>query len=510
MNHRRLFTSLLCALAAWWLAPAAALAEPPEPHRYIQEYEGPQTCELCHVGVTDEVMHSVHYTWEEKMMHYSPIPASVARINWLGVLNPEMEIAGGCGRCHIGGGVMPGTEAANSPEAAQKIDCLICHAETYDMKARYPQQDENGNWIIPGDRSLAAARTAARPSDEACLRCHLNAGGGKLFKRGVDFAPVADKHASESYGDIHAEQGMVCVDCHRAPEHKFYGFAPTLWSRDREDERLTCASCHGDAPHENVLLNEHQRLDCRVCHVPFTGGLVKRDWMAPPVYDPIKELYAPVDEVAAVNSLVPTYLWFNGDRLKPGQPWPGEYGDLDSRLQPFKMFVGVVPANPETGKPWPLKLGVFYKTGDQLKAMLAGAQALDMEWTGEWTRKEIRVPLQISHGVVGADKALGCQECHTPNGRLDFAALGYDEARVALLESISSPQAGTPRPLQVDFRPNAQPLPEIETRDDVPVESGLQLPWLNRWSWPAALLIAVVALALMAWSMWRLRRRAMA
>ena len=196
---------------------------------------------------------------------------------------------------------MPGTEAGDAPDAREQIDCLVCHAEIYDMGARYPVQDEEGNWTILGDRSLLAARSAARPTDEACLRCHLNAWGGKLDMSGLDFAPVADKHAEESYGDIHTEKGMACGDCHAAPDHLTYGFAPTLWSRDREDDRLACAACHTEEPHENALLNGHKRLDCRACHVRETGGLITRNWTAEPVYDPIKELYGPANELAPPN-----------------------------------------------------------------------------------------------------------------------------------------------------------------------------------------------------------------
>lgn len=502
MKQQHIF-SLLLALLLVLLAPLVVSADPPPPHQYIQEYTGPDTCETCHLGVTDEVMHSVHYTWSEKMGHYSPIPATVPSINWLGVLNPEMEIAGGCGRCHIGGGITPGAEAANSDEAKAGIDCLICHAEVYDMKARFPQQDEDGNWRIVGDQSLAAARSAGRPTAEACLRCHLNAGGGKLFKRGLDFAPVADKHAAESTGDVHADHGMVCVDCHRAPEHKVYGFAPTLWSRDRADERLSCAQCHTDSPHESSLLNMHKRLDCRTCHIKSTGGLMKRDWTASPVYDPITELYGPVDELAPANSVTPIYKWYNGQPLKPGQDWPGSFEDVNSRLQPFKLYEGTVPVNPDNGKPWPLKLGVFYKTGDLEKAIKAGADALGLEYTS-WQPATKQVPLQLSHGILPAEQALTCVDCHVPQGRLDFAALGYSDDRIATLESIAR-SAGLAKGLQVKISDQSQPLQRPDA-EDLPAANGWQLPF-ERWSIGVVISVVVIVLALTVLGLYRQQRR---
>ncbi len=505
---KRLTFLPLLILLGLLLVPGLAWADPPPEHQYIQEYEGPATCEKCHLGIADEVTHSVHYTWSEKMDHYSPIPASIPKINWLGILNPELEIAGGCGRCHIGGGAMPGTEAAETAEAYEQIDCLVCHAEVYDMNARYPVQDEDGNWTIPGDRSLMAARSAARPTDDACLRCHLNAGGGKLLKRGVDFAPVADKHAEESYGDIHAERGMVCVDCHAAPEHLIYGFAPTLWSRDREDERLTCAACHSSEPHENVLLNQHTRLDCRSCHIRETGGLMTRDWTAEAVYDPLTELYGPVDVLAPTNSVTPAYKWHNGERLIPSEGWPGSYGDLDSYIQPFKIYEGTVPINDKNGKPWPLKLGVFYKTGDLEAAIKAGAEEAGLDYAGEWEPKTYAVPLQLSHGIVEAERAVTCNECHVPDGRMDFASLGYDAEHIATLESISSPEAGSPQTLQVDVIPEAKPA-EARSTEPVEVDDGRSLPLFNTWTLGGVLLIVLAIIVLVAYLLYRQRNRLM-
>ena len=503
-GERKIVVYVALALLALLFLPTVVWADPPPEHQHIEEYTGPETCEVCHLDMADQVMHTVHYTWNEKMDHYSPIPASIARINWLGILNPDMEIAGGCGRCHVGGGPMPGTAAAESPEAKAGIDCLICHAEVYDMKARYPQKDEEGDWVIPGDRSLAAARSAAKPTAEACLRCHLNAGGGKLYKRGVDFAPVADKHADEATGDVHADNGMACVDCHHGEDHKVYGYAPTLWSRDYE-ERLTCESCHTDAPHENPLINEkHTRLDCRTCHIRSTGGLMTRDWTAEPVYDPIKELYGPVDEVAPANSVEPIYKWYNGGELKPGQ-WPGSFDDQNSRLQPFKLFKGTVPVDAETGKPIPLKLAEYYKTGDLETAIKIGARDAGLDYSGNWQAKTVAVPLQLSHGILPKEEALTCTDCHVPDGRLDFVALGYSQEKVDTLTSLSSPEAGQPKTLQVNFVPDAQPLETTaEDAGEIETPEALEIPWTP----VVVLLIVVVVIAFVVYVLMKLKKEA--
>jgi hypothetical protein len=471
----------LALLAAILLLALPVLAQPPEPHQYIEEYVGPATCETCHGDVTTDVIHTAHYSWSEKMDHYNPIAGTIARINWLGMLNEKLNIPGGCGRCHISG-VMPVPADQVTPADRAAIDCLICHSPIYDTSLRFPVQDENGDWSLTQDRGVLAARQAQRPSDENCLFCHLNVGGSPMAKRGVDFAPVADKHGQASLGDVHAEAGMVCVDCHASTDHKVAGYGPSLWSRDLPDERLACQDCHGDAPHQDSIINdEHFRLDCRTCHVVGTGGLVFRDWTAEPIYDPVTELYATVDDVQAANSVGPVYRWFNGDPVVPGEPWPGDRTREDSYLQPFKEFKAIVPVDSESGEPVPLKLGPFYSYGDLEKAIEVGAQESGMEYSGTWKPQEVSMLLQISHGVVDADHALTCQDCHVPDGRLDFASLGYRDEEVELFTSISSAEAGVRQPLQMNVViPEPQPLPTpVLLSGDVEAARGLgiRIPW---------------------------------
>jgi hypothetical protein len=496
----------LALLLAVILLPGLAQAQAPEPHQAIQEYNGPATCEMCHGNVTDEVIHSVHYSWEGKMGHYSPVAGSIADINWLGILNEDLNIPGGCGRCHVGSGALPKPADEVTPEDRAGIDCLICHSPVYDTSLRFPVQDEDGNWTLTQDRSVLTARQAQRPTTENCLLCHQNVGGGPMLKRGVDFAPVEDKHGEASKADVHADAGLACVDCHASQNHKVLGFGPDLWSRDLPDQRLTCDSCHTSAPHIDPLLNnQHVRLDCRACHVLGTGGLVSRDWTAEPVYDPITELYLPVDDVREPNSVQPVYLWHNGQPALPDQPWPGSRSDLDSRIQPFKLFTATVPVDAASAEPIPLKLGLFYTDGDLEQAIAAGADQSGMDYGGDWQSGGITLPLQISHGVVGKEDARQCQDCHVANGIIDFASMGYTPEEVAVLTSISNETAGERRPLQMAVVvPAAQPLPTpVNLSGDLEAARGfgIRIPW-NPW-----LVLLVSALIVAGGVYWLLRQR---
>ncbi len=471
--------TLLLAVA---LLPGLVQAQAPEPHQAIQEYNGPATCEMCHGNVTDEVIHSIHYTWEGKMEHYSPVAGSIADINWLGMLNEKLDIPGGCGRCHVGSGALPKPADEVTAEDRAGIDCLICHSPVYDTSLRFPVQDESGAWALTQDRTLLTARQAQRPTTENCLLCHQNVGGGPMLKRGVDFAPVEDKHGEASKADVHADAGITCVDCHASQNHKISGFAPDLWSRDLPDQRLTCDSCHTSAPHTNPLLNDqHVRLDCRTCHVQGTGGLVERDWTAEPTYDPVTELYAPVDDVRDPNSVQPIYLWHNGQPALPDEPWPGSRSDLASRIQPFKLFQATAPVDASSEQPIPLKLGLFYTQGDLEQAIAVGADESGMDYSGAWQPKELTLPLQISHGVVGKQDARACQDCHVQDGIMDFASLGYTPQEVAVLTSISAESAGQRQPLQMSVViPAAQPLPTpvlLSGNLEATRGFGIRIPW---------------------------------
>jgi hypothetical protein len=472
----------------------------------MEDYQGPATCATCHGDVTEDVIHSIHYTWEGKMDHYSPVSGSTARINWLGMLNEALNIPGGCGRCHIGSGAQPKPAGEVSAEDKAGIDCLICHSPVYDTSLRFPVQDENGAWTLTQDRTVLTARQAQRPTSENCLLCHLNVGGGPMLKRGVDFSPVADKHGEASKADVHADAGMQCVDCHASADHKVLGYGPDIWSRDLPDQRLTCDSCHTSAPHTDPMLNQrHARLDCRACHVLGTGGLVERDWTAEPVYDPVTELYAPVDDIREPNSVQPVYIWHNGQAALPDESWPGSRSDLASRIQPFKLFTATVPVDAASAEPVPLKLELFYTEGDLEQAIATGAGESGMDFSGDWQSGVITTPLQISHGVVGKEDARQCQDCHVANGIMDFASMGYTPQEVAVLSSISSATAGERRPLQMAVVvPAAQPLPTpVNLSGDFEAARGfgIRIPW-NPW------LVLLVSAAIVAGGVyWLFRQR---
>lgn len=491
------------------LSSQIVLAQPPEPHQYIEDYEGPATCQVCHGNVTKDVVHSVHYTWDNKLDHYSTVAATTTEINWLSVISPKLDIAGGCGRCHIGSGALPTAPDEITAEDKAGIDCLICHSPSYDISLRFPVESAAGNWSLTQDRRVLAARQAQRPTTENCLLCHQNVGGGTMLKNGIELA--SDTHGEFSKPDVHLDAGMTCVDCHASQDHKIAGYSPNLWSRDLPDQRLTCESCHTATPHGNSILDtKHTRLDCRSCHITGTGGLVARDWTAEPKYDPVTRLYSPVDDIREANSVQPTLLWYDGTEADAAQVVSGSRRDDNSRLQPFKIFNSTAPVDAKSGAPIPLKLDLFYRDGDLSQAIAQGADEAGMDYSGQWEPGAITATLQLSHGIVPKENARACQECHAPDGLVDFTALGYKPEEATLLASLTGSGVTERRPLQNKVViPAAQPLPtpvSLSGQLEAARGFGIRIPW-------NPLLVALVSALILAggfYWLWRQRPKPLA
>lgn len=366
----------------------------PYPHvKYFQRagidrYEGPSTCLKCHatmhvkndkgeytkVDTMGDVIDTVHFRFQKNSRGFSTfgfdgrevnaessllnipmgkidracgIPGSFSWTGWAELIKSKPESANGevvmrsegCGQCHIGGNYHPATEKmmpiGDVPETAkQGIDCLICHADVYDMNQRVVIADAHGRrW--DQDRSLRAAMTVGIPKVDSCLNCHQHNLGGDAFegnkaaknlghinqrflhdgaKRATPFSPATD---------VHSAAGMNCLDCHSPEGHKIprgqHGV--DLVANDLPNKPVTCEGCHTAAPHvrdvtNRAILNGHiARLACETCHIKELAdySVVLRDWVYP-VWNKEEGVYTSVD---IYQSGKPgkgmTYLWFNGN-----------------------------------------------------------------------------------------------------------------------------------------------------------------------------------------------------
>ncbi len=351
----------------------------------IRQYEGPSTCLSCHEQMTvhtaggskkvdtmADVLGSVHYTFQQNDVGFSTygydgqevnakgrrsiplgkinracgIPGSFSWTGWAELIQSKPEGGAaegvtrseGCGQCHIGGGSHPATEAMlpigrPSASAEQGIDCLICHAQKYDMNERYVLKQEGvRRWNQ--DRSLKAAMSVTLPTKENCLLCHQHNLGGDSFEGNEaakslgyknprilhEGAKRATPFAAET--DVHAAAGMVCTDCHQPEGHKIpRGTRGTdLVANDLPGKTVACETCHTTAPHlsgeDRALLNGHgDFLACESCHIQHLteNNLVLRDWLHP-VWDAKEGIFVPADlyQSGKPNQGM-AFLWFNGN-----------------------------------------------------------------------------------------------------------------------------------------------------------------------------------------------------
>jgi len=421
-------------------------------------YEGPRTCLVCHLTQARDMHGSVHYQWLGDASEAAGLSTSLAGklgaindfciypdINWIGKLTDTagQRVDGGCARCHAGLGARP--EAQPSQEQIENIDCLICHSPAYKRKV----ESVNGTFrFIPDEAAMGvpilnAAVDIHLPGKDTCLDCHTKAGGGDNYKRGD--LEEAHRDATASF-DVHMAPlsaggaGLDCLDCHTTVGHRIAGRGVDLRERDLPDA-VACTNCHPQQPHGSSTLDRHTaRVACTTCHIPEFAKIaptdMERDWSLPGVVDPNTKLYEP--HMLKASHVQPEYRFFNGrsefyefgTRAVPGSSGRvlmagplGSIQDAGARIIPVKHHLGRQPQDPTSGRLLPLKIGVFFSTGDVSAAVAQGAAAVGWPYEGHQFAATERF-MGLFHEVAPASQALQCATCHDQN-RLDWAALGY-------------------------------------------------------------------------------------
>ena len=421
-------------------------------------FEGTKTCLTCHLTEAREMHASVHYQWLGDAGEAFGLGTTWAGkyggindfcifpdINWIGQLTNAdgLKVDGGCARCHAGLGAKPTAEETQAQ--LENIDCLICHSPSYKRKVAAVG---GAFQFVPdtaamGVSALQAAVNITKPSKDKCLDCHTRAGGGNNFKRGD--IEEAHRNATASF-DVHLAPkaaggaGLECLDCHTSSGHRIAGRGVDLRERDLPD-KVECSRCHSAAPHDDARLDRHaKRLACQSCHAPTFAKVAPtdmvRDWSLPGDLNPVTKLWEP--HMTMASHVTPEYRFFDGTTEfyqfgDPAQPGPsgrivmaGPRGAITTpgaKIIPVKHHLGRQPIDPATRRLLPLKIGIFFSTGDVATAVAEGARALGWTYSGHEFADTERF-MGIFHEIAPADDAVACASCHG-GGRMDFAALGY-------------------------------------------------------------------------------------
>ncbi len=362
----------------------------------IREYDGPKTCLKCHstiqvknihggydkVSLKEDVLSNVHFrlnTWNGfstvgfdgrpvkdiplgKIDRACGIPGSFTWVAWAALVktkNGETR-SDGCGQCHIGGNYGPPTGTmlpGYNPTDAEfnSIDCLICHAQSYDMNQLYVKKSPDGKLYWHHDMSLKAAMSVTKPTNNTCLRCHQHNFGGDLYPGNVAahelgyknprlLHPGAKRGTPFGIEDVHYRAGVQCLDCHEAHGHKIArgDMGTDLIDNDLPGVKVSCTKCHGDSPHiqnpvTRAFLNAHtDKIACETCHIPSLRpeNVVLRDW-ADPVFSDEEQLYVYRDVLrSGAPDTAIVYKWWNGW----GTFMAGALGDNPNGLHTYYAF----------------------------------------------------------------------------------------------------------------------------------------------------------------------------
>jgi nitrate/TMAO reductase-like tetraheme cytochrome c subunit len=403
-------------------------------------YNGPATCEECHPGKAKEFLGTVHWKHASKVdnvenldpnKEYGMLNRIYTMCNGNDIVNNLKEIpknaAGkskfaGCNSCHPGNHL---SDVGSSGAAAENaVDCLICHSADYDLRQRKPSKDEKGRVVMGQDRSTKAALAIGKPTVKNCMVCHESAGGGVLVKRGFAFTKDTD---------VHAAKGMVCVDCHKAKEHRIpTGFDPNNWASD--GVRVSCIDCHTEKPHKDADYNLHTaRIACQTCHITRTGGASAKDFTK--WEQGSDKFFEPTTLRREANETVPVYAWYN-KKVANTPHFIGPKGsrvDKSSKIYPFKIFEGKAFFDKKSGQLLSMDFAPPMATGNVLAGVASAAKTLginDYDPIPGWQTIYFG-----SNHLTTKTKALTCSNCHAVNGPLNFKELGYTDEEIKRLTS---------------------------------------------------------------------------
>jgi Cytochrome c bacterial len=452
---------VMMAIAIAVAMPAGAQEPAANNHtKYFDHYEGTKTCLKCHRKEAENFFYSQHYQWQGQAPQIVNAKGKLLgkmntindfctnpKISWIGLVkNSRGEvISRGCSACHAGSGLLPSDKL--SEEQLQNVDCLICHATGY-RRDLYERPGGGWEWkpiLWQNQEGLdSVAKRISLPERIMCMRCHSASGGGPNFKRGdLEYKLTSP----EREYDVHmATDGanMQCLACHQGSDHRVRGRGTDLSGTDMPGKNSSCDNkeCHGPAPHQNADLNRHvARVYCTTCHIPTFAKSDKtdmvRDW-SKPAYN--KELDKYTASITFARDVKPVYTWYNGQTYEQllGQPVrhmkdgtvgimipQGTRHDPNARIYAFKLHQGKMPVL--EGKNWiiPIQVENFFSKGAIDPAVKGAAHEMYGVENASYRWVPTTRYMGIFHGVPPATKALQCVDCHGPDGRMDWKALGY-------------------------------------------------------------------------------------
>jgi hypothetical protein len=142
------------------------------------------------------------------------------------------------------------------------------------------------------------------------------------------------------------------------------------------------------------------------------------------------------------GNFTPEYRWYNGevsyryilgDKMDPDQNTPinlpaGDINDSSARIFPFKVHLARQPYDSQNNillQPVTYGDGGFWNEFNWDQALRLGSEIIGLDYSGEYDFADTSMYWPTTHMVKAASEALTCNQCHGPEGRMDWEALGY-------------------------------------------------------------------------------------
>lgn len=456
---KRLYSPIASMIAVALFAGVALANSTTADHSKFKELEGPfksgpevtQACLVCHTEAAKQVHKTTHWTWQFENKDTGQMVGKRNVVNNF-CISTQSNI-GGCSTCHVGYGWKDDTFDFASE---QNVDCVVCH----DTTGLYDKKKLRGGKV---SNLAKIAQNIGATTRTSCGSCHFKGGGGKAVKHG-DLDPSMD--APDTFVDVHMDAdglNFTCSTCHTTDAHMVTGSRYAGTGKDTtgmdypgkkgDTSRATCVSCHGERPMKDEKLNDHtDKISCQTCHIPHfaRGDYPSKMWWDWSKAGTLNEQGKPISIADKAGNeiynskkgdfiwqqdVVPEYRWYNGsvkytlpgDKFDPKSiveinKFQGNAKDPNALIWPIKLMRGKQPfdtVNNTFVTPHTTGKDGYWKTFDWETAITKGMTKAGLPYSGKFGFVETEMSWPLAHMVAPAKESLGCEDCHTKDGRLE-------------------------------------------------------------------------------------------
>ena len=196
----------------------------------------------------------------------------------------------------------------------------------------------------------AGTHSFGRPEAASCyggMRGSICHAGPMERRRGAGFLRGAYAFPPDELApDIHAKNGLQCLDCHKPVNHNFGSLA-------NPETRNACQKCHREIV-AAMRSSEHARVECESCHVTEVGGYQFTFW-GPGEVVVLETPYAKHNNYYGTRDF-PTLIRNPNGRWIPVKPFPMAVMNQVKNVKPSKLLFRsiperTIPGNPAIGEP---------------------------------------------------------------------------------------------------------------------------------------------------------------